>query len=220
MVLINALLTATFGAKLDDIFAAASLRRGEAARYLRLFELLYAVPDTAAELKAVKSEAAELGGGVMLRLGQLRRIGVLVNIRHSSMLKYFVYLPLQWLLLYDFHVLSLLEAWQTHFGRYVRSWFAALGKFEALASLAGAVYDNPQWAFPDVRRSAPRLEARKLGHPLLTSAVCVDNDVEIGPAGSFLLVTGSNMSGKSTLLRAVGINAVLAQAGGPVCAER
>jgi DNA mismatch repair ATPase MutS len=64
------------------------------------------------------------------------------------------------------------------------------------------------------------LQAAQLGHPLLPSGNCVRNDVEIGPAGSFLLVTGSNMSGKSTLLRAIGVNAVLAQAGGPVCAER
>ena len=68
--------------------------------------------------------------------------------------------------------------------------------------------------------SADRFRARQLGHPLLPAETCVANDVEIGPAGSFLLVTGSNMSGKSTLLRAIGVNAVLAQAGAPVCAEQ
>ncbi len=72
---------------------------------------------------------------------------------------------------------------------------------------------------PEVDASAERLQARQLGHPLLPCETCVANDVEIGPAGSFLLVTGSNMSGKSTLLRAIGVNAVLAQAGRPVCAE-
>ena len=66
---------------------------------------------------------------------------------------------------------------------------------------------------PDVDASAERLQARQLGHPLLPCETCVPNDVEIGPAGSFLLVTGSNMSGKSTLLRAIGVNVVLAQAG-------
>jgi DNA mismatch repair ATPase MutS len=64
-----------------------------------------------------------------------------------------------------------------------------------------------------------RYAARALGHPLIRADRRVTNDVEIGPAGSFLLVTGSNMSGKSTLLRSIGLDAVLAQAGGPVCAE-
>jgi DNA mismatch repair ATPase MutS len=95
-----------------------------------------------------------------------------------------------------------------------------LGKFEALCSLAGLTADQPQWTMPEVDVSADRLQARGLGHPLLPSETCVANDVEVGPAGSFLLVTGSNMSGKSTLLRAIGVNAALAQAGAPVCAEQ
>jgi DNA mismatch repair ATPase MutS len=82
------------------------------------------------------------------------------------------------------------------------------------------VYDHPEWTLPEVRASADRFQARQLGHPLLRNETRVANDVEIGPAGSILLVTGSNMSGKSTLLRAAGVNAVLAQAGAPACAER
>jgi DNA mismatch repair ATPase MutS len=130
-----------------------------------------------------------------------------------------VYLPLQFFFLYDFHVLNRLEAWQARYGKFVRRWFVALGKFEAFSSLATLAYDHPSWIMPQVDASADRVQARGLGHPLLPCATRVDNDVEIGPAGSFLLITGSNMSGKSTLLRAVGVNVVLAQAGAPVCAE-
>jgi DNA mismatch repair ATPase MutS len=72
--------------------------------------------------------------------------------------------------------------------------------------------------FPDVDPSARLLLTRSMGHPLLPPAERVDNDVEVGPSGTFLLVTGSNMSGKSTLLRAIGVNLVLAGAGAPVCA--
>ena len=81
-------------------------------------------------------------------------------------------------------------------------------------------HDNPGWVFPTLDDAAPELDAADLGHPLLANGVRVDNDVTVGPAGTFLLVTGSNMSGKSTLLRAIGVNLVLAGAGAPVCATR
>lgn len=142
------------------------------------------------------------------------RIG-LANARHSGLLHFF----LQTFLLWDFHSLYLLEAWQRDAGPHVRRWLQALGDFEALSALAGLRYDNPGWAFPRVEEGQDRFAARSLGHPLLPEDRRVSNDVEVGPAGTFLLVTGSNMSGKSTLLRSIGVNAVLAQAGGPVCAE-
>jgi DNA mismatch repair ATPase MutS len=120
--------------------------------------------------------------------------------------------------LWNVHVLHLLEGWQTRSGSRARGWLAALGEAEALAALATLAHDHPDWVFPEIDPAAPSLSARGLGHPLLPDEVRVDNDVELGPAGSFLLVTGSNMSGKSTLLRSIGVNVVLASAGGPVCA--
>ena len=128
------------------------------------------------------------------------------------------YLFLQWLLLWDFHVLGVIEAWQRKHGHHARQWFEALAELEALASLSAIAHDNPAWAFPQVRETLPKFVARQLGHPLLRDEVRVANDVEMGPAGSFLLVSGSNMSGKSTLLRSVGVNVLLAQAGAPTCA--
>ena len=122
-------------------------------------------------------------------------------ISHNPFLCIFVYLPLQFAFLYDFHILNLLEWWQTRYGQYARAWFQALGKFEALCSLAAIAHDHPDWAMPEVDDSADRFHARKLGHPLLPCTTRVNNDVEVGPTGSCLLVTGSNMSGKSTLLR-------------------
>jgi hypothetical protein len=80
--------------------------------------------------------------------------------------------------------------------------------------------DNLQSPISNLQSSTPHLTAKSLGHPLLAPEVCVRNDMELGPQGTFLLVTGSNMSGKSTLLRSIGMNVVLAQMGGPVCATR
>jgi hypothetical protein len=129
------------------------------------------------------------------------------------------YLPLQALACWDIHVLDALERWQTTSGRQVREWLETIGIVESLAALAGLAHDEPEWAFPVVDMNATRFEARALGHPLLADVVRVANDVDVGPPGTFLLVTGSNMSGKSTLLRAIGVNIVLAGAGGPVCAS-
>jgi predicted ATPase len=90
----------------------------------------------------------------------------------------------------------------------------------AAASDAAAAVDAASALHAAAALDNVKVEARRLGHPLLADAVRVPNDVTVGPPGTFLLITGSNMSGKSTLLRAVGLNAVLAHAGGPVCAER
>lgn len=128
-------------------------------------------------------------------------------------------LPLQALACWDIHVLDALERWQTTSGKRVRGWLETIGVVESLSALAGLAHDEPDWAFPEADEEAMRFEARALGHPLLADDVRVANDVEVGPPGTFLLVTGSNMSGKSTLLRAIGVNIVLVGAGGPVCAS-
>jgi hypothetical protein len=131
-----------------------------------------------------------------------------------------VYQALDLTLLLSVWVHRSLERWKERYGRDVGAWVRALGRAEALAALATLAYDHPGWGFPRVggEEGGDRLGARDLGHPLLAPDARVANDVVIGPPGSFLLVTGSNMSGKSTLLRAVGANTVLAQAGAPVCA--
>ena len=145
----------------------------------------------------------------------LRRLLDLADVRRSPLF----HLPLAIVLLWDVHVLAALERWQARCGSRVRDWLDAAGEAEALAALAALAADHPDWTFPLIDPGATVLRGATLGHPLLPPATCVRNDIEVGPAGSFLLVTGSNMSGKSTLLKAIGLNAVLAQAGGPVCAR-
>ncbi|HEX6306550.1 MAG TPA: MutS family DNA mismatch repair protein [Longimicrobiales bacterium] len=150
------------------------------------------------------------------QLGALRRLMHLADFRLSSM-----HVPLFLVTLWDLHVLIALERWQAAWGAAVRDWLEALGEAEALSALATLAHDHPSWVFPELVPMAEALvEAEALGHPLIPDAVRVHNDVVVGPPGTFLLVTGSNMSGKSTLLRALGTNAVLAQAGAPVCAAR
>jgi hypothetical protein len=124
--------------------------------------------------------------------------------------------PLMWTTLLAY----CLAAWRRRRGAEVWLWLDALGAFEALHALAGYAYDNPADPFPELLPAGPAFDATGLGHPLLPSGRCVRNDLSLDRARALLVVSGSNMSGKSTLLRAAGVNAVLAQAGAPVRAGR
>jgi DNA mismatch repair ATPase MutS len=98
-------------------------------------------------------------------------------------------------------------------------WLTVIGETEALAALACFAYENPAYPFPELLNDGPLFEATGLGHPLLPQAECIVNDVSLTPQLRLLVVSGSNMSGKSTFLRTIGANAVLALAGAPVRAQ-
>jgi DNA mismatch repair ATPase MutS len=112
-----------------------------------------------------------------------------------------------------------LERWREKHGASSSKWFGAYGALEALASLGLVAHDFPAFAWPELV-SDLRFEARELGHPLVPATRRVCNDVTGLDAGHALVVTGSNMSGKSTLLRSIGVATAMAMAGGPVCAEK
>ncbi|MDR0995258.1 MAG: DNA mismatch repair protein MutS, partial [Tannerella sp.] len=103
----------------------------------------------------------------------------------------------------------------------IPGWFEALGRFDALASLGGFAFNHPDYVYPRVADAYFQLSGKALGHPLLRRDLCVKNDVQCPPHGDtgFLIVTGANMAGKSTYLRTVGVNFLLAAIGAPVCAE-
>ena len=155
------------------------------------------------------------GRGASKELARLGTIVRLAEARYSPM----AHVALQLLGLWDFHVLAAMEHWQRASGTHARDWLDALGEAESISALGTLAYDNPEWVMPEFVDGQPHIEARGLGHPLIAARTRVSNDVSLGPPGTFLLVTGSNMSGKSTLLRSIGTNVVLAQAGAPVCAE-
>lgn len=128
------------------------------------------------------------------------------------------YLILNIIALWDFQNIINLEKWKRESGRHLKDWLAALGEAEALCSLALIRHDNPGWARPEIVEGMKGYEALGMGHPLLKKESRVTNDLFIQDPVRVLLITGSNMSGKSTLLRTAGINLVLAYAGAPVCA--
>jgi hypothetical protein len=113
-----------------------------------------------------------------------------------------------------------IERWRAHHGRAVRRWTEAIGELEALLSLAGYGYEHPRDPFPEILEEGPLFEAEAIAHPLLPEARATRNDLRLGGELRLLVVSGSNMSGKSTLLRTVGTNVALALAGAPVRARR
>jgi hypothetical protein len=113
-----------------------------------------------------------------------------------------------------------IEAWRKQCGAAIGQWLSTVGEFEALCALAGYAYEHPTDPFPEIVTQENVFQGENLRHPLLPIARCVANDVHFGCEPQFLVVSGSNMSGKSTLLRTVGINTVLALAGAPVRARR
>ncbi len=122
--------------------------------------------------------------------------------------------------LYTVQVALALESWRRREGAEVRHWIEAIGDAEALLSLSGYAYEHPADPFPEFSSESPLFAGEMLGHPLLPSDRCVRNSVRLGKETQVLIVSGSNMSGKSTLLRTIGINTVLAMAGAPVRAAR
>ncbi len=121
--------------------------------------------------------------------------------------------------LWDFHCLAALEKWKKNSGRHVEEWFLIIGEVEALCSLSVMYHDNPDYIIPQVSETlSAGIVARELGHPLLTNArKC--NDIEFNGGQPILLITGSNMSGKSTFLRTLGLSLILSYIGLPVCAK-
>jgi len=184
-----------------------------------LREVLRTIESQSFEAPRLRALSAQLtdhylaGSTAMARLG---RIVDLIDSRDNLILRV-LDLPL----LYSVQVAYAAESWRTRHGSAVRRWLDVVAEFEALVSLSSYSYEHPEDPFPKFTESRPAcFEAEELGHPLIPSAACVRNDVRLSGDTCVLLVSGSNMSGKSTLLRAVGMNTVLAMAGAPVRARR
>ncbi|MFN0110166.1 MAG: MutS-related protein [Blastocatellia bacterium] len=112
------------------------------------------------------------------------------------------------------------ERWRQTTGSHIGEWLDAVAEIEALNALANFAYERPDNPFPEIIESAACFDGEALGHPLIAAARCIRNDARLDSEHQLLIVSGSNMSGKSTLMRTVGVNVVLALAGAPVCARR
>lgn len=218
---LNFLYTVLFAGRIHSIFNQVSTRHSEITHYNSLFAMIGQEEFSAPLLKQLKDQLHSKESDVLAATKQLGGIAKRANLRRDSLL-FVLYILLQFGFLWDFHTLKSLQKWKQANGQHVRRWFENLGHWEVLMAISQFAVDHVEWVTPQVSE-LPKSEAiivcQTMGHPLLNRNDRVCNDVSVGPSGSVLLVTGSNMSGKSTLLRSLGLNVVLAHLGAPVCAN-
>ncbi len=146
---------------------------------------------------------------------KLKKILGRFDLRHNPL----VHFPLNLMFFWDWHQYRQLFHLHRQIHGKISHWIAAFSEMEALSSLANLSFNNPDWCFPLIKASYFTFRSRELGHPLIREKKRVCNDVALHGQGKMMLITGSNMAGKSTFLRTVGVNVVLAMAGAPVCAK-
>jgi len=215
LVVLQLVVTAQARARVAKIAASVTSRERGLVGYAELIHAVEVEPFDADLLKAAQRSLHASGASATAEMAALGRILSFLEARQNEVFRAFIG-PL---LLWDLNCVLFLEKWRLRAGARARTWLEALGQVEALASLAGFAFERPDHAWPELA-GEPRFVATALGHPLIGTEKRVANDVALDARGRALVVTGSNMSGKSTLLRAMGINAVLALAGAPVCASR
>jgi hypothetical protein len=202
------------GRRLAPILLAVSAGESAVTRWRAMIALIERESFEAPLLLQLRDRLTGKPGRASGELASLARIVGFVDALHNEAFRFFIGPLLVW----EAHCASALFRWRARAGTRLRGWLDALGEVEALASLASFAFEHPDFAWPEAA-SGPMFVATALGHPLIASERRVANDVRLPNSGKALVVTGSNMSGKSTLLRAVGANAVLAYAGAPVCAR-
>jgi MutS domain V len=212
------ILAAIITASLRKHTAEVLLATGNALKDLQLLSSLLARLEReefeSPCLRAIKAELSSHHLAGAKAIAKLRTIVGYIDALENPILR-----GLNVPLLYGVQVAFAAEAWRSAHGAAVRSWLAAVGEAEALLSLSAYSYEHPPDPFPEFVEGPPCFVAEQLGHPLIPVAKCVRNDISVCGETRVLLVSGSNMSGKSTLMRSVGINTVLAMVGAPVRAR-
>lgn len=225
---VNFLISVATAGIVHNVFRQVGARTRDVVQYHDLLQMVENAPGSEPYHDALKRELQGSDqSGMDYRQGMRRLVqfSQLSNMRGG--MTFLLYVVLQFGFLWDLHVLGLLESWRQKWGPRVPRWFFVLGEFEALAVLAQFRFDHRAWTFPDMIDPVGSLPAEsdcwisgvEVGHPIL-GPDSVTNPLRVGHPGKTLLVTGSNMSGKSTYLRTLGVNLVLARMGSVVFAQQ
>lgn len=208
MILVNIAFRLTLGKKAARVSHDVDEPGREMAVLAKVLARLEREPFESDLLRDLQAALSKGGVRASRRIAALSRLIELREVQHNQ-----VYGPLVFPLMWWLHLACAFERWRERWGRHVPRWIDAVGELEALCSIAAYAYEHPDDAFPEIVDDGPVFEADDIGHPLLPS--CIRNDVLFGRDMRLFVVSGANMSGKSTLLRTVGINTILAQLGAP-----
>jgi hypothetical protein len=215
IVIIETIITALLRKRTDAIFHATEHALEDLQLLSSLLARLEREQFESLRLQTLKTELSTHHLPASQAIARLRTIVEYIRSLDNPLMR-LLNIPL----LYVVQVAYAAEAWRIAHGAAVRSWLKAIGEVEALLSFSAYSYEHPSDPFPEFLEGPPCFHAEQLGHPLISAAKCVRNDISVCDETKVLLISGSNMSGKSTLMRAVGINTVLAMAGAPVRAQR
>jgi hypothetical protein len=201
-------------ARIEKVLQPVTIKQSPLGRYAEMMALVEAQKFEDDTLERLRTELrGEVAASVAL--GRLDRLTGLAAVRHNALIHILADVFLSW----DLWNAFLVDRWRAEHGAQVAAWLDTLSELEALVSLATFAYEHPDYAWPELAGTTC-FSAQRLGHPLIAPQQRVENDLDLGESPAVLMITGSNMSGKSTMLRSMGVAAVLAQAGAPVCARR
>ena len=216
VLIVEVLLTFAFRKRLKELSHSADEAGSGLAILAHVLDLIEREQFQSERLQAVRTRLNAEGQPPSKQIHRLN--GLIQNLNNSLENQFFA--PIAFALGLHVHLIHAIESWRARVGPHIPDWLDAVGEFEALGSIAGYAYENPDNVTPEFTAEGPLFEGEQLGHPLLPRGRCVANDAAIGGTVQLVLVSGSNMSGKSTYLRTIGTNAVLALAGAPVRARR
>jgi hypothetical protein len=215
MIVVVALFARRLAARVSSVVGAVERREPALALLAGLLAELEGQSFSAPLLVALRGRLQRKGVPASREIERLRKLVALLDARRNQ-----VFAPLAMLFLWTPHVAFAIERWRAECGAGIVQWIDAIGEIEALLSLSSFAFENPGFAMPEVLDGDALFDGDAVGHPLIPDDRRVANDIRIGGDLRLLIVSGSNMSGKSTLLRAIGVNTILALAGAPVCASR
>lgn len=204
-----------FRNRVKRVLDSVSALKVELSTMLELLRIVERENFSSLRLKTLADQFRRAGPGASVCIRRVLRLIALVRLRDDEFFAYLAYC-----LLWGTQFSMAIERWRSRYGAHLIEWMSCLGELEALLSISTYSHEHPADAIPEVLPDGPLFEAEGVGHPLLDESTCVRNDFTLGGDAQFVIVSGSNMSGKSTFLRAIGLNAVLAYVGAPVRCTR
>lgn len=184
--------------------------------YARLIALAKAEDWKSADMLELMERFNLNGQSPVQALQQLSKELDRLDLRNNQ----FLYVLLEGSIFFQLQEIVRIERWKVRYGQYISEWLETVGELDALCSLGTFAYNHPQYTYPELTEKPFCFLATQMGHPLMPASQCVKNDATIPSRPFFLIITGANMAGKSTYLRTIGVNYLLACVGAPVCCEK